>query len=84
MYICILLYLGLKDFKTLHVGNYVKQITCFLASCPCRRYVERLVASQKGRSHPSPEFRKDKNMRLYKVFKHVEHKSTGLNWPYKS
>ena len=45
----------------------------------CRKYIEKLKATQKGRAHPDPGFKKDKNMRLYKIFKHVEHKSARLS-----
>ena len=38
-----------------------------------REYLKQLVASQKGRPHPSKEFRKNDQMRLYKVFEKVNH-----------
>lgn len=52
-----------------HMHNFVKF---------GRKFIQRIVDTQKGRPHPSKEFRKDRAMRLYKVFQHVEHKSSGL------
>ena len=43
-----------------------------------RRFIEKIVNTQKGKKHPLPEFKNDKDMRIYKVFKHIKSKSAGL------
>ena len=43
-----------------------------------RRYIEKILSTQRGKKHPLPEFKNDKDMRIYKVFKHIKSKSTGL------
>ena len=40
--------------------------------------MEKIVNTQKGKKHPLPEFKNDKDMRIYKVFKHIKSKSAGL------
>lgn len=47
----------------------------YVFSPSCRAYLEKLKSTQKGRPNPAKAFRKDENMRLFKVFQYIEHGS---------
>ena len=69
-----LIYLGY-----LSIWKHIQTPTTLGLGGACRKFIDKLKATQKGRAHPDPGFKKDKNMRLYKIFKHVEHKSARLS-----